>query len=253
MIKNKLPKGGIIINIGNRVFTKIKRPDRKVVEMFRNLPSSNINDEMNRLFCMHDYIRLLNPNTAVQLLGTAVTVKAPIGDNLFFHEALDLAQPGDILVVDGGSGCNRSLAGEIMMRFAQMKGLAGFVVDGCLRDMDGAETLTMPIYAKGVTPQGPFKFGPGEVNVPIACGGQVVFPGDILVGDKDGVVVIRRQDALDVAEIAQKKKAKEDQTFELMKTDLNAYADKHVQTTQKRMNGKDITVLGACYTDHYEI
>ena len=221
--------------------------------MFRGLPSSNINDEMNRLFCMHEYMRLLNPGTAVQLLGTAVTVKAPIGDNLFFHEALDLAQPGDILVVDGGSGCNRSLAGEIMMRFAQMKGLAGFVVDGCLRDMDGVETLTMPIYAKGVTPQGPFKFGPGEVNVPVSCGGQVVFPGAILVGDKDGIVVVRRQDALEVAKVAQEKKAKEDQTFELMKADWRAYADKHVQTTQKRMNGKNAAVLNACYVDCYEL
>lgn len=159
-----------MITIGNRIFTEVKRPSRELVEKFRGLPSSNINDEMNRLFCMHDYMKLLNPGTAVQLLGTAITVKAPIGDNLFFHEALDLAQPGDIIVVDGGSGCNRSLAGEIMMRFAQLKGIAGFVVDGCLRDLDGAETLTMPVYAKGVTPQGPFKFGPGEVNTPIACG-----------------------------------------------------------------------------------
>ena len=88
-----------------------------------------------------------------------------------------MAQPGDVIVVDGASGCNRSLAGEIMMRFACKKGLAGIVVDGCLRDLDGIEKLDMPIYAKGITPQGPWKFGPGEVNVPVACGGQVVFPG----------------------------------------------------------------------------
>lgn len=241
-----------MITIGNRVYTKVKRPDREIVEMFRGLPSSNINDEMNRLFCMHDYMRLLNPDTAGPLLGTAITVKAPIGDNLFFHEALDLAQPGDVIVVDGGSGCNRSLAGEIMMRFAQMKGIAGFVVDGCLRDMDGAETLTMPIYAKGVTPQGPFKNGPGEVNVPIACGGQVVFPGDILVGDKDGIVVIRRQDAEAVAAVAQEKKAKEDKVFETMRADWTEYAKKHIQTTQKRMEGKNITLIDEQYIDVYK-
>lgn len=228
------------MDIGNRIFTEVTRPPRDIVEMFRGLPSSNINDEMNRLYCMHDYMKLLNPAKAKSLLGTAITVKAPIGDNLFFHQALDMAQPGDIIVVDGASGCNRSLAGEIMMRFAAKKGLAGIVVDGCLRDLDGIELLDMPIYAKGVTPQGPWKFGPGEVNVPIACGGQVVFPGDILVGDKDGIVVIRRQDAKAVAEVATKKKASEDKTFALMEADLNAYAAKHIQTTAKRMEGKTV-------------
>lgn len=242
-----------MITIGNRIFTQVKRPSREVVESFRGLPSSNINDEMNRLFCMHDYMHLINPNTAVQLLGTAITVKAPIGDNLFFHEALDLAQPGDIIVVDGGSGCNRSLAGEIMMRFAQEKGLAGFVVDGCLRDSDGAETLTMPVYAKGITPQGPFKFGPGEVNTPIACGGQVVFPGDILVGDKDGIVVIRRQDAELVAEAAIKKKASEDNIFALMGSDLDAYAAKHLKTTEKRMEGKNVERVDGSYVQRYDL
>ena len=208
---------------------------------------------MNRLFCMHDYIRLLNPEKAKPLLGTAITVKAPIGDNLFFHQALDMAQPGDIIVVDGGSGCNRSLAGEIMMRFASKKGLAGIVVDGCLRDWDGIQNLDMPIYAKGVTPQGPFKFGPGEVNTPIACGGQVVFPGDILVGDLDGIVVIRRQDAEAVAEVAQKKKASEDKTFELMDSDLAAYAKKHEASTEQRAEGKGIVFVDEVYTKAYDL
>lgn len=233
-----------MISIGNRIFTEITRTDRALVERFRGLPSSNINDEMNRLFCMHDYIKLLNPAKARPLLGTAITVKAPIGDNLFFHQALDMAQEGDVIVVDGGSGCNRSLAGEIMLRFAQKKGIAGIVVDGCLRDLDGIETLDMPVYAKGVTPQGPFKFGPGEVNAPIACGGQVVFPGDILVGDRDGIVVIRRQDAQEVAQAAIAKKMGEDKTFALMEEDVNAYAAKHLKTTEKRMDGKNVAVLG---------
>ena len=224
--------------IGNRIFTEVKRPSHELVEQFRGLPSSNINDEMNRLFCMHDYMKLLNRDSAVQLLGTAITVKAPIGDNLFFHEALDLAQPGDIIVVDGGSGCNRSLAGEIMIRFAQMKGLAGIVVDGCLRDSDGIETLTMPVYAKGVTL--------------LACGGQVVFPGDILVGDKDGIVVIRPKDAEAVAKAAQEKKAKEDKTFASMKADWQAYAQKHIASTQKRMDGKGIALLDEPYTETYK-
>ena len=231
-----------MLNIGNRIFTDITRPDQKLVDQFRGLPSSNINDEMNRLYCMHDYIRLLNPAQAKPLLGTAITVKAPIGDNLFFHQALDMAQPGDVIVVDGGSGCNRSLAGEIMLRFACKKGIAGVVVDGCLRDLDGIEKLDMPVYAKGVTPQGPFKFGPGEINVPVACGGQVVFPGDILVGDRDGIVVIRPQDAQAVAQAAAKKKLSEDSIFALMEENAEAYGQKHSEETQKRMEGKNIAV-----------
>ena len=110
----------------------------------------------------------------------------------------------------------------------------------------------MPIYAKGITPQGPWKFGPGEVNVPIACGGQVVFPGDILVGDKDGIVVVRRQDAEAVAEVAIKKKASEDKTFELMKSDLAAYSQKHLATTAKRMEGKNPATFGS-YMDEYKL
>ena len=242
-----------MITIGNRIFTQVQRPAPEVIARFQGLPSSNINDEMNRLYCMHDYICLLNPARAKPLLGTAITVKAPIGDNLFFHQALDMAQPGDIIVVDGASGCNRSLAGEIMMRFACKKGLAGIVVDGCLRDLDGIELLDMPIYAKGVTPQGPWKFGPGEVNVPIACGGQVVFPGDILVGDKDGIVVIRRQDAEAVAEVAQKKKAGEDKTFELMESDFQAYTEKHLQSTAKRFEGRVPTTYDSAYTTEYQL
>ena len=241
-----------MITIGNRIFTDVVRPDPKIVEMFRGLPSSNINDEMNRLYCMHDYMKLLNPAKAKPLLGTAITVKAPIGDNLFFHQALDMAQPGDIIVVDGASGCNRSLAGGIMARFAAKKGLAGWVIDGCLRDLDDIEMLDMPIYAKGITPQGPWKFGPGEVNVPVACGGQVIFPGDILVGDKDGIVVIRRQDAEAVAEVSIKKKAAEDKTFALMDSDFEAYTAKHIQTTAKRMDGKDVVTYGS-YADMYQL
>ena len=113
--------------VGYRVFTKVDRPDPALIERFRNIPTSNINDMMNRLYCMNSSIHQMNGHS---LLGTAITVKAPIGDNLVFHRALDIAQSGDVLVVDGGGCCDRSLAGEIMMTYAAAKGLAGIVVDG---------------------------------------------------------------------------------------------------------------------------
>lgn len=225
--------------VGNRIYEKIDRPSKELVELFRGIPSSNINDEMERLYCMHDYIHPLNE---VPLLGTAFTVKTAIGDNLFIHEALDMAKPGDVLVIDAGSGNNRSLAGEIMLTMAYKKGLAGVVIDGCLRDLDGIRKIPMAVYAKGITPQGPFKNGPGEINVPVCCGGQVVFPGDILVGDQDGIVVIHPQDAEAIAKAAIKKKQSEDETFELMDSDFEAYLEKHKGSTEKMKNGKEISV-----------
>lgn len=196
--------------VGFRIFDVI-RPDRALVERFRGIPSSNINDMMNRLYNTDGTIHSLNQK---ELLGTAITVRAPLGDNMMFHRALDIAQPGDVLVVDGG-GCNeRSLAGEIMMTYAAQKGLAGVVVNGALRDLDGIQKLDMPVYATGVTPQGPYKNGPGEINVPVCCGGVVVMPGDILVGDLDGIVVIRKEDAPLVIDEAADKFSKEARKLE---------------------------------------
>lgn len=235
--------------IGSRIFNQVRRLDPQLIQAFRGLPSSNINDEMGRLYCMDSSIAPLNHVDS--MAGTALTVKAPAGDNLMFHQALDMARPGDIIVVDGSGDMNRSLAGEIMMRFASLKGLAGIIVDGCLRDLDGIKSLSMPVYARGITPQGPYKAGPGEINVPVVCGGQVVLPGDLLVGDADGIVVIRQQDAQEVLESAVKKKASEDKTFEAMKQNLEVYAQKHLQSTAKRIADKNVTMMEYTYTELY--
>ena len=237
--------------IGNRVFTKLTRATKEQVEAFRGIPSSNINDEMNRLFNMNENIRLLNPETSKQLLGTAFTVRVPMGDNLFFHEALDRAQPGDVIVVEAGGYCNRSLAGEIMMKFAQYKGIAGIVVDGCMRDADALSKMEMPIYCVGITPQGPYKNGPGEIGTPVAVGGQVVFPGDILVGDADGIVVIHKADADLVAEVAKKKKAGEDKVFEKMDNRWQDYAESHLASTAKRFAGREPEVIEDDFCNKY--
>lgn len=198
--------------IGQRIFTKINRPEKAVIDAFRSIPASNIGDMMGRLYCTNGTIRPLNK---APLLGVAFTVKCPMGDNMIFHRALDLAQPGDIIVVDAQGGMERALAGEMMVRYARTKGIAGFVVDGCMRDADYISQLEdFPVYCKGLTPQGPYKFGPGEINVPVSIGGQVVLPGDILVGDPDGIVVMRAEDAPLLIEEAQEKYAKEQKTVD---------------------------------------
>lgn len=190
--------------VGNRIYLNIDRPDQELVGQFKGLPSSNVGDMMNRLYCMREYIRQMNP-APVNMLGTAITVKVPDGDNAFIHKALDLAEPGDILVIDGNGCKTRSLIGEVMFTYAKNCGIAGIVVDGAIRDHDSLAHLDLPVYAKAVTPQGPYKNGPGEINVPVSCGGKVVFPGDILLGDPDGICVIRPGDAQKILEDVRKK------------------------------------------------
>ena len=200
------------VTAGNKIIRSFQRPEAQVLEAFRGIPSSNIGDIMYRLYNMQSNIKAYNPR--VPLLGTAFTVKAPEGDNMFFHVALEMAQPGDIIVVDAGGASERSLCGEMMFNEAINKGIAGFIVNGCIRDTDCLGSLDFPVYATGVTPQGPWKNGPGEINVPVCCGGQVVFPGDILVGDPDGVVVVHSSDACEVAALAREKFQKEQEKLQ---------------------------------------
>ena len=198
------------MKVGYRIKKEIRRPDPELVRAFEGIPSSNIGDMMGRLYCTDSSLRSLNGKP---LLGPAFTVKAPGGDNLAFHLALDLAQPGDILVVDGQGNMERALAGEMMMNYAIKRKLGGIVVNGCLRDTEAIRTMDIPVYCCGVTPVGPYKFGPGEINVPVVVGGQAVLPGDILAGDADGIVVIRQEDAPEIIQQAQEKFAQEEKAL----------------------------------------
>ena len=188
-------------NVGFRAYAAVPRAPQELVELFRGIPVANIADNMNRLYCVDTAIKPMN---GMPLLGPAFTVKTAEGDNLVIHKALDMARPGDILVVDGFGHMARSLMGEIMFRYAASRGIAGLLIDGVIRDIDCLDTLGMAVYARGATPRGPYKNGPGEINVPVCCGGQVVLPGDIIAGDSEGVVVIRPGDARTTAELATK-------------------------------------------------
>lgn len=198
--------------IGCRIRKDFERPDQKLVGAFRDIPVANIDDCMNRLFAVDAGLKNLNKSP---LLGVAFTVRCPAGDNLMFHKALDLAKPGDILVIAGGGSMSRSLCGEIMVTYAKSRGIAGFVIDGCVRDFDTLSTYTdFPVFARGVTPNGPYKNGPGEINFPVAVGGQVIRPGDILVGDGDSLLVIKPEDAPELITQAQAVPGKEAQQIE---------------------------------------
>ena len=187
---------------------------------------ANIDDNMGRIAAIHASIRPLNKTP---LLGVAFTVKVPSGDNLAAQMALDYAKPGDIIVIDGAGYTDRALVGGMMLAYAEMRHLGGFVVNGAVRDMDDIRGSSLPVFAKAVTPLGPYREGPGEINVPVVCGGQVVMPGDILVGDADGVVVIPRKDARELLEAARKNLAGEQEEIHLMKEGLYTEA-KHRET-----------------------
>lgn len=195
-------------NVGCRVYSKINRPDSKLVEGFKGLPVANIDDCMGRIACCNSDLKPMNKTP---LVGTAFTVRCPEGDNLMFHKALEMAQPGDVLVIAAGGSMKRSLCGEIMSTQARMMGLKGFIIDGCIRDKDEiSEMEDFSVYAKGVTPNGPYKNGPGEINVPVAVCGQVINPGDILVGDGDGLLVIKPEEAAELIKKTSAVKVMED-------------------------------------------
>ncbi len=211
-------KGGTTVgNIGMRIYTEFVRPSKEMIESFKGLPTSVIADNMNRMYCMNSKIKSMNQ---APLIGSAFTIKTRPGDNLLVHKAIDLAKKGDILVVDAQGDLTNAIIGELMVLWAKKKGLGGFIIDGAIRDSDSIATIDFPVYAAGISPNGPYKDGPGEINVPVVCGGLVVRPGDIIVGDQDGVVVIQPQDAPDLLTQAKNKLAQEQQTMKEIE-DLN--------------------------------
>ncbi|MEY2621730.1 MAG: hypothetical protein RIT26_1550 [Pseudomonadota bacterium] len=137
--------------------------------------------------------------------GQAVTVRVRGGDNLMIHKALSTLQAGDVLVIDGDADVSRALVGEIMMSYAKSRGCVAFVVDGAIRDADSYETKQFPCWSRGINLRGPYKEGPGSINVPVVVGGMLVNPGDIILGDGDGVVAIPPAQAAVVAAKAQEK------------------------------------------------
>lgn len=181
------------MSIGNKIIYDFERPSKELVELFRGIPVANIDDNMSRTAAIDASIV---PMTSNPLLGTAFTIRMPAGDNLMFHKAMDMAKPGDVIMIATGGYMERAIFGELMATYCRERGIAGIVCDGAIRDRDGLGKMeNFSVYAKGSTPNGPYKNGPGEINVPVVIGGQVVHPGDIVVGDADGVIIISPADA----------------------------------------------------------
>jgi regulator of RNase E activity RraA len=151
---------------------------------------------------------------SIAVCGNAVTVYVRAGDNLMIHKALQMLAPGDVLVVDGGGDVSRALFGEIMMTVAKAKGAVGCVFDAAIRDVDAFQKSGFPCWARGVNLRGPLKDGPGSVNVPVTIGGMLVHPGDIILGDSDGIIALRPNIALSAAKLGKEKEQVERKTIE---------------------------------------
>ena len=150
----------------------------------------------------------------VSVCGNAVTVSVRSGDNLMIHKALQILQPGDVLVVDGGGDISRALFGEIMMTVAKSHGAVGAVFDAAIRDVEAFERHQFPCWARGVNMRGPYKDGPGSINVPICIGGMTVNPGDIILGDGDGIIALSPEIALEGARLGKEKELTERKTIQ---------------------------------------
>ena len=178
---------------GYRINPRNPGPSRELVEAFRDVPVAVAGDCMGRSVGAIG-LKVYHGDLAARLCGPAVTVRVRPGDNLMIHKAMLMAEPGDVLVVDGGGILSQALAGGLMRTTAIAQKLGGFVLDGAVRDLVEWAEGGMPMFAKGHTHRGPSKDGPGEVNVPIACAGLAVGPGDLVLGDADGVIAIPADD-----------------------------------------------------------
>jgi RraA family protein len=171
------------------------------------LPTATIGDAMDRLFVTHSTIKSVWPGA--RLAGPAFCVLTAPGDNKAIHSAIDAAAPGDVIVVAGGGFVDRALIGELMAARAAARGVAGIVIDGAVRDAQDIGEMRFPVFARAITPAGPYRNGPGLHHIPVAIGGVAVCPGDIVVGDDDGVVIIRQQELDGVIARAEAKQAAE--------------------------------------------
>jgi regulator of RNase E activity RraA len=167
------------------------------VKALSHFPTPAISDQMNRLYTLASGIRPMT--SSCTLSGSVCTVKVFPGDNLMVHKALDVARPGDVVMVDASASTMTAVIGDLVSTKARHRGIAGFIVDGLVRDLPGIEALgDFPVFARGITPIGPLHRGPGEVNGAVSVGGIVVHAGDVVVADVNGVVVLPRDDVDDI-------------------------------------------------------
>ena len=174
--------------IGLRILQRARSVDLALARQFLDVPVANVSDCMSRMTAGGARLRPMHGSG--RMAGPALTVKTRPGDNLMVHKALQLAVPGDVIVVDAGGDLTNAIIGEIMVGDAVLRRLGGIVINGAIRDAGALRAGDFPVFAAGVTHRGPYKDGPGEINVPIAIDGMVIEPGDLVIGDDDGLLCV---------------------------------------------------------------
>ena len=195
------------MTIGFRIYAPALKIAPELVAAFKELPVANVSDCMSRMVAAGARLKPMHGSGV--LAGPALTVKTRPGDNLMIHKALDMAAPGDVVVVDAGGDLTNALIGELMVAHAIQRKLGGIVINGAIRDASAIRAGTFPVFAAGVTHRGPYKDGPGEINGKIAIDGMVIEPGDLILGDDDGLVSVPRLEAETVLAATRAKQAAE--------------------------------------------
>jgi RraA family protein len=221
-------------NIGFRILPMPARPPKKLIKALAAMVTPHLSDNMNRLVAGGAALRPMHRGG--KLCGPAFTVKVAPGDNLMVHKAIDIAEAGDVIVVDAGGELSNAIIGDIMSSIAEKRGVAGMVIYGAIRDSDEIAARNFPVYACGVTHRGPYKNGPGEINTPVALDGMVVNPGDIIVGDADGIVAVPQAHAEEVLALARAQLAKE---TEMLKATATGKLDRRWVDELLRQRGCD--------------
>jgi 4-hydroxy-4-methyl-2-oxoglutarate aldolase len=196
----------------HKIYRHIPRPDVQAVKLLGELGAATVHEAQGRTGVMFPYMRPISLSAKVS--GAAVTVSCHPGDNLMIHAAVEVCKPGDVLVVVTTSESTDGMFGDLLGTSCQAHGVAGLIIDAGVRDTAELTAIKFPVWAKAISPQGTVKASPGSVNVPVVCAGVLVNPGDVIVGDADGVVVVPRATAAEVAKAGQQRVAKEEKTRE---------------------------------------
>ena len=207
-----------------------KEAFKEGIAALTGLATSIVSDVLGRTIGAVDILPV--NKSPVSVCGNAVTVCVRAGDNLMIHKALQILKPGDVLVVDGGGDISRALFGEIMMTVAKSRGAIGAVLDAAIRDVEAFERHQFPCWARGVNMRGPFKDGPGSINVPVSIGGMVIHPGDVILGDCDGIIALSPEVALEGARLGREKEAVERKTIQSIHD--GKYDDAWIDVTLKQ-------------------